>query len=285
MDLYGAFDDHHWIHLFEIDGVIAATAGLLLQLLVLMLDQRQRAALVPFVVCGLYCWGAYLVQQKGWAYQFLTAQLFLFLGQGVLVTGGLAGLRGIRRTQVTLALSIGVTILMILNVVNAIKRQPGFPTIVPVAGALAGAHRGDSIYAFSTQVTPMFPAVPTLGLKWASRYAYLWPLLELARVDCGLDPARKDRFERTYRGPFVDSVIDDFTRYAPDYVLVDRRNVDMLPADFDILSMFLGNPRFARIWSGYRQIGSIYLTPHTFDFDVYQKVAKDAPASAAPSLK
>ena len=56
-----------------------------------------------------------------------------------------------------------------------------------------------------------------------------------------------------------DAVIEDFTRRPPDLVLIDqvkhRRVFRGKP--FDFLAFLLEDPRFERIWSGYRDVEGV----------------------------
>ncbi len=271
-DLYVHFGARHWQSLFRIDGLTAVAAGLLTQCLAWVGDRERRRTLAPLLIASGYSGIIYLLQFKAWTYQALVMQLFVFVSQGVLMALFWPRLRTGASTKALATLVACGAALLVDSGVRAIRRQPSFSVIVPIAKGLYMAHPGDTVYAFSTEVAPVFPAVPVLGLKWASRYSALWPLLELARVENGFDTVDRDRFEHDYRQPFVDSVIGDFQRYRPDYVLVDRRNFDVLPAGFDILSMFLADPRFAAIWSGYRRVGIVSLRPSTYDYDVYRRV-------------
>jgi hypothetical protein len=103
-------------------------------------------------------------------------------------------------------------------------------------------------------MVPVFPTVVLFDLRWASRYASLWPL-------AGLAAAPQDQSERArklwaaYRPKLIAAVQDDFRRYRPPVVIVDLREGQFgLPPDFDMLGFFLASPEFQRIWSAYVKI-------------------------------
>lgn len=272
LDLYGAYHARHWTDLFKPGSVEVAGACLLTQIVAVVSWRSLAETLWPFLLGALYASLAYLAQHKGWGYQALVAELIVFSAQGLalLRLASVPGRNFMSRAE-ALILGGGAAILL-LAAAQAMRAPLPYAMVERIANSLPGARRGDSIYAFSVEVTPVFPAVSELGLKWGSRYSPLWPLLELARVENGFDPADKTRLIGLYRGPLVDSVVEDFERYSPDYVLVDRRYLDVLPRNFDILALFLADQRFARIWRGYGRVGGVMLSRNQLIYEVYRKL-------------
>ena len=115
--------------------------------------------------------------------------------------------------------------------------------------------------------------VVQLGLDWGSRLPSLWPLAGLLARDHHDHGAGNARYAR-YAQQLRSMVADDFARYAPTVVVLDRRNGQFgLPAGFNILDYFLIDQRFAALWQSYALIGS---SPA---FSVY---ARAHPATAVP---
>ena len=84
-----------------------------------------------------------------------------------------------------------------------------------------------------------------------------------------------------YRQPFTQAVVEDFERAHPRVVLVDRRLMRGMPPNWDILSFFLADPRFAAQWSQYHQVATVT----AYSLDVYRRNQPDGLAARTASVR
>lgn len=138
-------------------------------------------------------------------------------------------------------------------------REPARQSFIDAVTAQAG---GKTVVVFSTDLRPAFPAVNLAGARWASRFSCYWliPGLyspeERATVPFPYrDPAQMGDTERY----FIDSAIEDMTRWPPDLIVVDRRPVKqaMGLTAFDFLVYFMRDTRFAKMFEAYREVGAL----------------------------
>ena len=116
-----------------------------------------------------------------------------------------------------------------------------------------------------------------MGLNWASRYSHLWPLMQIAQTGNRVNSQNTARLQSTYSQPLVDSVSDDFRRYRPQLVLVDRRIFAHFPQNYDILKTFVEDERFAALWRDYTRIGMAEIQPGDPQLEVYRRNAAPNP--------
>jgi hypothetical protein len=271
-DLYGAFRAQNLHRLFALPHLwIYALCGIL-QLATFAAWKRIRPALAPILLCVSYAWLAYLLQDKGWSYQFLPVQLFTFAAQAIMVvsmvSAALPGTIAFRPVWAK-AGNAAAALLLTGTAFTAAYGLPNMLSLSGLPGVLAQANRGDSVFAFSFEVEPFLPAVPLMGLNWASRYSHLWPLLQIAQAQNGADPRAAAGPGERYLHQLVDAVSEDFARYRPTVVLVDRRIVSGLPLTYDILGAFLADARFAEQWRNYARVGAVEYSPGHPEFEVY----------------
>lgn len=273
-DLYGAYRARDLHKLFSPHGLWIYAASFVSQLAALALSRNMRPLSMPLLLCVPYAWAAYLLQYKGWSYQFLPVELFTFAGAALGLIGSARAPRAnSSRSALALLFSAGA---MLALTGTALAQAYRLPTILSLGGlprVLAQANQGDYVFAFSIEVEPFLPAVPVMGLNWASRYSHLWPLLRIAQLENGGDPQERARIENAYRRPLVDSVIEDFMRYRPQLVLVDRRAFASLPKDYDILKTFIADERFLELWRNYVPIGMEEFPAGNPRFQVYWSTA------------
>lgn len=138
----------------------------------------------------------------------------------------------------------------------------------------------DSIFAFSSSIAPMFPAVNHTETEWASRSCCLWMLPAVIRAraaEAGLPAAmaRLDEIEAYQR----ELVIEDLLQWRPALVFVDirPRKQAFRDADLDYLEYFMSDPRFASLWSEYEELVAI---PH---YRVFKRRTPEAGDAASPT--
>jgi hypothetical protein len=266
-DLYGAYRIDGWSRMLGARGLPVVMAALAFQILLLWRGPALRASALPFVAAAAYAWLAYLLQFKGWSYHFLATAIIALAGQGIAVAECLNRARRVPRPWSLAA--VGIAAVAVALTAEAIaRRTPDLASLGKIPEALSIAGTGDYVYAFSLEVSPIFPAVQLRGLNWASRYSPLWPLPGLLRAQAANDDAGRALLAR-YRAPFVQSVLDDFARYQPSLVVVDRHAMPEFGAGFDILSLFLADPRFAKLWAGYSLVGSVTYPGGIYGYELY----------------
>ncbi len=259
-DLYGAYQAASWKGLFLIDSMpIFGIVGIFLLLLALR-NANFRSMAWPLLLAAVYGWLAYLLQFKGWTYQFLPVSIPLFLALG------LACLNSIANSTVDVprgrTIAIVYASITALTVGQVIYQTRDLPTIAQLERSVTGqafslAKKGDYVYAFTTTVVPVFPTVVEMDLNWASRYPALWPLAGLAQARARDGVETADHLQDLYGATLLTSVTDDLERFSPSVVLVDQRIGQFgLPRDYNILDYFLGDARFRQIWGRYKEFGT-----------------------------
>ena len=220
----------------------------------------------PFLLVAGYGLVTFVLQGKGWSYQFLPVAIMLYIALGLALIRCFPSpqLSSLRKAALYGALSIA-TLLLLLQLIFTVRDLPQrrFLQHSPLAQALSIARPDDRIYAFTTTVVPVFPTVLLMDLQWASRFASLWPLagLEATRRQ---SPAESATLAHVYAQLLIEMVTQDFSRYKPTIVLVDRRDGQFgLPPNYDFLAFSLLHERFSELWRSYHRIGT------STDYDVY----------------
>jgi hypothetical protein len=249
--------------LFQAKGISVVVPALASQVLIYWRVRAVRPLLGPFLLGAGYFCLAYAAQQKGWYYHFIPVILFAWAGQmlalPVCVTAPIREGR--------LLGGVAAAVLLVLAV-TATAASRGMPTAGDLGGLpriLAAEPAGEYVYVFSWELSPFLPAVPLAGLNWASRYSSLWPLCEFARAELG-GSADAARLERAYQAPLAAAVSEDFERRHPGLVIVDRTE------PFDSLAFLLADRRFAALWQGYVEIGSVKLRDGPPLYTLYRRI-------------
>jgi hypothetical protein len=213
-------------------------------------DRTYRAAAWPLLLTAGYSLLAYLLQYKGWSYQMLPALVAAFAALGLALFT-----RPPARAGAWLAATVATALFVVIQTVAAYRQMPRASNIADtnlatVAYALSSAEKNSYCYVFTTNMTPVFPTVVLMNLKWASRFPTLWPLPALANRGAGSEDNRSQ--------VLTGWVAEDFRRYRPSVVLVDQRDDQFgLPRGFDILGVFVRDARFAEQWQDYQKVADI----------------------------
>lgn len=254
LDLYQAYATNSWMDLLRANSVPTFCAVSIFVVLLAWRERSFRSAAAPLLLAAAYGWLVYLLEFKGWRYQFLGAAIPLFL----LMPLAWRVCRSASSRFPPVNIVVACAALLLLAETAAQVRSAPRTSQLPrstIGEALAIAEKGDSVYAFTTTVTPVFPTVLLLDLKWGSRYPAMWPLAGLvAATQSGGPQARS--LDSRYREKYLSSILEDFSRYSPGIVLVDKRSGQFgLPPGYQILKFFSADPRFAGMWSGYTKLG------------------------------
>ena len=136
-----------------------------------------------------------------------------------------------------------------------------------------------SFYVFSMRMVDAFPLANELGLKWASRYPYLWPLPAILKArQAGRMTPELERAEAFLQA----SVVEDLRRYRPDLILVSTSDDEnFIDQAFDYLGYFAKAPGFAEVMRHYRLVKR---TPF-FAYYRRQDGAGDALPASLPSVR
>lgn len=260
LDLYGAYGSLSWNSLLTAHAPLVAAC--LVGFLSMLADRRFRDQSMPLLVAAIYACLAFLLQMKGWKYQFLPVTLFTFVVAGLAFDRGLSAARRKEvHGAIKLALSGVLAVALASEAVfqaNTAKRD-WLIEKDPVVRALRGDGHARSVFVFAIEMYPAFPAVVYSKLKWGSRYSTLWPLVKLIRALHDAGNEHNARLLKEYWGPFAATVAEDLGRYKPDRVLVDIRTfAPALPPGNEVVSLFMNNPNFARSWRQYRRVGDVH---------------------------
>ncbi len=110
-----------------------------------------------------------------------------------------------------------------------------------------------TIYVFSTTVTPAGILIPYVPVDLGSRFAGFWMLPGIIEHERrALNPDQKIQLEKTKQ--FLNNaVVEDFIRYEPELVFVDvtPQKLYFPPGPFDYLRYFSKDTRFAQLWRSY----------------------------------
>jgi hypothetical protein len=229
------------------------------------------------VLAALGAYAAFLVQLKGWPYHFLPAKTLVFAAVAVgLPAGARAWLLGRvaapRQRQVS-AVACGVcvagAVLLTWGQWDAFQQTRQARVIRNVEGYLATldrAHPDRRFVALSLSLFPAFPINEMLHAEWSSRFSCLWmlPAIMEAEARAAQGGERGDPLGRAY---LERAISDDFDRWRPDVVLVERSR------QVSTLDQLLKSERFRRVWSDYRLVGRIEY------FEVFER-AREAPAES-----
>lgn len=210
---------------------------------------------------------AVIVQHKAFAYHSIPIKAFCLIAALSIVPMAVRHASGelvrwvavvptiLSVSAVSLFLAAQTARNVLTHTVYDFEHRPLFSKLYRVA-----AHR--PIFVFSTSVAASFPMVPMVHGIHASRFSSLWlvPGFVYAAEHSRLPPERIEEL-RVLARQYVE---EDFRRYLPDVVLVDRREVMQGFAEhFDMLAFFTASPSFSQIWQKYT------LLEHADRFDIY----------------
>ncbi len=203
----------------------------------------------------------YIIQRKGWSYQFLPAKFTL-----VLLILAFAGLHLARakppqtwpRPAYGFIAAMFLVSVGLLPVARDIWRD--YHRLVryhnaPLTQAVRATMPGEPLFVFSADVRDAFPMALLEKRVWASRFSALWPIPAIVNQLAASPPQQRGRL-RSLRQDMVKKTLSDFRRYRPGLVLVSvELNKRWFETDFDFLTFYRADPAFDALWRGYRSIG------------------------------
>ena len=211
---------------------------------------------------------AYILQAKGWTYQFTPIMGALFLAQ-LLHLAQRPVLPALRRAERATAILVAGLALW-----SPLALGPYRNEFAPIYDRLLDEARpGMTAVMLTTKASRMWPMVDDTGLKWPSRYYHFWMMQAAAnRLAAG---QQLDGELGNYLAQVRLDTVEDFTCNPPDFLIDDSAAVDNV--DFDMLAFFRAEPRFEALMTAYaedRQLGP---------FTVYRRTTS-LPAPTGPCM-
>lgn len=199
--------------------------------------------------------GSLIMQQKGWSYHMLP--ISIFVGMSGLMVAVIAS-RRIRREATNRAFALVAKAAPVLVAVLLLQSSLwGYEQLsrqelrkTELYSELESVAADRRLYVFTSRVRVGTPWVATIHATWASRFPSLWVLPGyVAAIDNGtISASRREQITADIRR----IVEEDFERYRPEVVLVDRREYKRgIKRPLDFLDFFLASERFAMIWKSY----------------------------------
>lgn len=216
---------------------------------------RQRTAsflMIAAATAGLAI--ACLAQHKGYSYH----QYPVWAGAALAVSVATTTAEGARR-------HLGYAILAGLLLVGGAKvtswwqaNQAGGARAVEthrVIDVIDRYARNGRFLVVAVHPYPAFPAALYADADWSSRTNSQWFLPAVAQLRHSGSDREALAFAEQHARAFI---LHDLSQ-DPRLVIIDTnaRRHTRGPGDFDILAFYLEDPRFAAIWSSYREVGSI----------------------------
>ncbi len=213
------------------------------------------------IVAGMIC---FWVQKKGWLYQILPAISFASIGTFYILVCHYHDLKtwlsnsGTQRISALLLLMAGL-----LHAFYPVSKQnydanDRWAQFVDGSGA-------ETVLILTTKLSEPFPYIMNEGLEWGSRFPIVWmPVsIEERRNALGHSTPMLDEMEMFNRRV----IAEDFDRFRPDLVFVDRRTNKPYFDDvsIDYVEYFSRHPDFAKAWESYELIGSMP------EFDIFER--------------
>lgn len=238
---------------------------------------RYRALSDVFAIAAVGATLGYLVQGKGWQYQFVPAGAFFILLLGMMIADALTQWNARLKpppSQTPLAVATGTASFLLLGALY-----------YPIQSAKAAAHSDEIRVAPQQAVTAALPAGVTIVVlgpnygtifdfvlerrqKWGSRLMGYWTLEAI--FDAETMPDGKPKAQRLARLAEVvrwtrATMVDDLQRWKPSVVLVERCAEPTISCgtseamrQIDVLQWLEKDPAFRVSWANYtwcRQVG------------------------------
>ena len=215
-----------------------------------------------FALAGVGAFGGYLLQGQGWEYQFLPAQTFFVVALALpVVTLGLDFSRKVAVRRLALSRTVFISTWLALMVVTVaamttvrtirINRHERNRIVTNVHQFVEQTLPPDRPRTMASMTLSLFPAAPVaelVGAEWASRFSCLWLLPGIAEHERAVRAGTEQPKDgRTY---LESAVVEDFVRWRPTLVLVDREQPR-------VLDEILKAPRFRDEWQHYRSAGVV----------------------------
>lgn len=206
----------------------------------------------------------FVLQRKGWSYQFLPAKFSLALLTLAFVVFHVAAAKPSqfwRRPLYGYVAMLCVVLIGLLPVARDIWRD--YHRLAryhnaPLTQTVRATMPGEPLFVFSADVRDAFPMVLLEKRVWASRFPALWPIPGIVnRLAEASTPQQRKRLQSLRQG-MVEKTLLDFRRYRPGLVLVQADSQNRwIKKQFDFLKFYRADPAFDALWRGYRPAGRV----------------------------
>ena len=223
-----------------------------------------------FALGGVGAFGGYLLQGQGWEYQFLPAQTFFIIAMALPVitlvldvarkatvsrlASSLTASRTVPRTvfiSTWLALMVVTVAAMTTARTIRINRHERSRIVSNVHQFVEQTLPPGRPRTMASMTLSLFPAAPVAELvsaEWASRFSCLWLLPGITEHERAVRAGTEQPKDgRTY---LESAVVEDFARWRPTLVLVDREQPR-------VLDEILKASAFRDEWQHYRSAGVV----------------------------
>ncbi|MDH3700778.1 MAG: hypothetical protein OEU46_05645 [Alphaproteobacteria bacterium] len=203
----------------------------------------------------------FVLQRKGWSYQFLPAKISAALLIPVFLVFHIAAAEPVkfRRPLLGYFSALCAVLIGLLPVGRDIWRD--YHRLMryhnaPLTQAVRATMPGEPLFVFSADVRDAFPMVLLEKRVWASRFPSLWPIPGIVNGLAMASTAQQRERLQSLRQGMIEKTLTDFRRYRPGLVLVPiELNKRWFETDFDFLTFYRADPAFDAVWRGYRPAG------------------------------
>jgi hypothetical protein len=247
-------------------GRFAKIAGLAVVFLALRRWLSYRSLGDIFLIAALGFTLGYLVQGKGWQYQFIPASACFIILVGVMAGEVLirwAALRQQRllphRALTTMAIASALVVGALYYPFHAVKaRDLGMTDRVVAQRAItSGLPAGTTIFVLGPGYGTIFDFVLDYRLNWGSRFMGIWTLPEILEKQQATADSASDQQLTSLVQWTRSATVEDLQRWQPSVVMVERCQdpatlcgaLESTPTD--MLRWFGEDPAFVSAWSKY----------------------------------
>jgi hypothetical protein len=254
-------------------GRFVKIAGLTTVFLALRRRLLYRSLGDIFIIAALGFTLGYLIQEKGWQYQFIPASACYIILVGVMASEVLSRWAALRqqrllshRALTTVAIASTLVIGALYYPLHAVKaRDLGMTDRVVAQRTITSSlPAGTMIFVLGPGYGTIFDFVLDYHLKWGSRFIGLWTLPEIFQKQQAAAESSGTRQPTPLVQWTWNATVEDLQRWKPSVVLVERcqdpatlcGGLESTP--IDMLRWFGQDPAFVSVWSNYvfgRRIG------------------------------
>jgi hypothetical protein len=204
---------------------------------------------------------AYLLQSRGYAYQFvpfeIVAELLGFLAVVTSLSRRFAG----EGAPLAVSAALAGFVPFIAVAAGSYQVSPADVAQNAVVAAIAQYDTGNGMIVLDAGSMPAIYATALYGTKIAYRAQAAWALpvmVEAAAAGSGSDNGDAVLDAQAFEA----NLIDNFRRHQPDVVVVNQ--LLRLADGLDIPEHLAKNPEFVRMWAGYRLVSTATTDGKTF---------------------
>ncbi|MEX0921646.1 MAG: hypothetical protein WD489_05665 [Rhodovibrionaceae bacterium] len=253
---YGAYAFGWFLGFGRIDVWLPCALSLAFLILAPRLLPRAAAELAQILlVLALAFALLYLLQQKGWYYQFIPALAYSTLGCCLIAVCLLRA----RRHLLAAGGALLLPLLLLYVSAHSLTNYWNYRAEVIALARLLEGQEDRSLLHLSTAMTPAIQAAVLSHARWTYSQPQLWrlPAFYQTRFNDGIaPPPRPLDAQSPSEAAFFRDVIAAFTDSPPRVVSIAASESPpaLWERDFDFLAYFLQDPDFAAIWQDYEAV-------------------------------